>query len=62
MHDVWPVETWYWPTTHDVHTVAPAAEKEPAKQFEQLAIAMAPVVPNEVPAGQLLQLNEPAIA
>ena len=56
--EAWPTEAWYWPTTHAVHTVAPAAEKEPVKQLEQLVSAVAPVAAKKVPAGQLLQIVE----
>ena len=40
-----------------MHVTAPAAENEPAAQVMQLAWLLAPVPANEVPAGQLRQVE-----
>lgn len=50
--------TEYWPAVHGRHTVADADENVPDAHIPLTAVS--PVVPQYVPAGQELQLDDPA--
>ena len=56
-----PVEPWKRPAAQGAQAALPAVEKKPATQLTQVVVTVASMVAEYLPAGQLVQLDDPTV-